>query len=607
MYYSNLVETYEKLEKTTKKLEKTKIIAELLVNVPEKDIERVVFLLQGNVFPKWDERKIGMSSKLVAKAINSATGALPSKIEKEWARKGDLGIVVEELISKHKQTALFSEKLTIEKVFDNIRKLAELEGTGTVSKKIQLVTELLTSANPKEAKFIARTIIEDLRIGVKEGIIRDAIVWAYFPRIKGINDYGKEGKVKKIKKIEELDKLNLKKYDIIEAESEKLARECYNYFVKKIEHAYNVVNDFAIVAKAAKSMKLEELSMVIGKPINPMLAIRVESFKEALKVVGSPALCEVKLDGFRLQIHKDGDDIKLFTRRLENVTNQFRDVIQVIKKNVKCKKCILDSELVGYDPKTKKHLPFQYISQRIKRKYDIEKLSKEMPVEINVFDILNKEGEILLNKTKKKRRKILEGVIKEEKLKIVLTKKLVSGSEKEMEKLYKESLKAGNEGIMVKNLKSAYIPGRRVGGWVKIKPVKESLDLVIVGAEWGEGKRANWLASFTLACRDKNKLLTIGKVGTGIAEKGSGVTFETLTKELKPLIKEEKGKHVSLKPKLILEIGYEEIQKSPTYGSGYALRFPKVLRVRKDLGFSDIDDINRVERIFNKQKKKRQI
>jgi DNA ligase 1 len=583
MEYSKLVETYEKLEKTPKRLEKTKIISRLLKETPENLLDKVIYLLQGKVFPKWDERKTGMSSRLVLKAINSSTGELISKIENEWVKEGDLGIVVEKLIKKSKQTSLFKTKLTVEKVFNNIQKLSELEGPGTVSKKIQYITELLTCAETNEAKFIARTVIEDLRIGVKDGVIRDVIVYTYFPRIKGIN--GEEG------------------FEVIEKPSEKEARELYNSNVKQVEEAYNLTNDFAEVARAAKNNKLKELRMQIGKPINPMLAIRIESPEEAFESVGTPALVEDKIDGFRLQIHKDKDKIKLFTRRLENVTNQFKEIIPTIKSNIKLEQTILDAELVGYDPETKKHLPFQHISQRIRRKYDIEKTAEKLPVEIQVFDILNKEGTALLHLTQKERREILEKSIKQEKTKIVLTRKLITKSKKEMKEFYKKSLKDGNEGIMIKNLEAKYIPGRRVGGWVKLKPIKETLDLVITGADWGEGKRSEWLASFTLSCRDKNGLLTIGKVGTGVAEKDSELTFESLTKELKPLIKEQKGKHVILKPKIILEIGYEEIQKSPTYKSGFALRFPKVVNIRKDLGFTDIDDISRVKKIFISQHK----
>ncbi len=603
MDYSKLVESYDKLEKTTKRLEKTKIIAELLKNTPEDLLDKVLYLLEGRVFPKWDERKIGMSSRLMIKAINSATGVSPEKIEKNWAKIGDLGVVLEELIKTKKQMSLTSRKLTVDKVFDNVQKLAGLEGKGTVSKKVQLVTELLTNATPLEAKYIARTIIEDLRIGVQDGVIKDSIAWAYFPRVKGINDFKLKGKEKKVKSLEEVEKLNLKKYDLIEAEDDKVAREIYNYFVKKVEDAYNLTNDFSEVAKAAKKMELSNLSMDISKPVNPMLAIKAEDIEDAFRAVGKPAQAEYKLDGFRLQIHKKGDKVELFTRRLERVTKQFDEIIPRILKHVKIKNCILDSELVGYDPKTNNYLPFQHISQRIKRKYDIEKAAKGLPVEINIFDIINKDGKSLMHLSQKKRREILEKSVTEKKHEIVLVKRLVSDNAKEIEKFYKESLSKGNEGIMVKNYEGEYVPGRKVGGWVKIKPVKETLDLVVTGAEWGEGKRAKFLSSFTLSCRDKNKFLEIGKVGTGIKEKDGELSFSELTKTLKPKIKEEKGKKVTIKPFLVLEISYDEIQKSPTYSSGYALRFPRVVNVRNDLSIGDVDNLKRVESFYKKQNK----
>ena len=596
MDYSKLVNYYQKLEKTTKRLEKTKIVSELLKKTPEDKLETVIFLLEGRVFPKWDESKVGISSRLMLKAINSATGVSPEKIEKEWAKKGDLGTVVEDLIKTRKQTTLFSKKLTITKVFENIQKLATLEGKGTVSKKINLITELLTSATPEEARFIARTVIEDLRIGVKEGVIRDAIVWAFLPRVKGINDENIKIKAKKITKLKEIDlKLKL-------LESEK-PREIYNELVFKVEHAFNLTNDYAEVAIAAKNHNLKKLSMKVGKPVNPMLAIKAETPENAFDHLGRPALLEYKLDGFRLQIHKNGDEIKLYTRRLENVTKQFKEIMPTIKSNIKAKICILDSELVGFDPKTKKYLPFQNISMRIRRKYNIEKKSEELPVEINVFDIILKDNEILIDRTQEDRRKILEKMIKQEKTKIVLTKKLATSSEKELDKFYKESLKKGNEGIMIKNLKARYVPGRRVGGWMKIKPVKETLDLIIVGATWGEGKRAKWLSSFTVACRDKNELLIMGRVSTGISEINTDLTYANITKTLKPLIKEQKGKYVTLKPKLIFEIAYDEVQKSPTYSSGFALRFPRVMKIRNDLGFNDVDTIDRIKKFYREQTK----
>ncbi len=633
MDYSKLVKAYIGLESTTKRLEKTYIISELLLTTSKKDLDHVVYLLQGRVFPKWDERKIGMSSRLVLKSISLSTGVSPEKIEKEWSRVGDLGIVTEKLLKTKKQTTLFNKKLTIEKVFKNLRSLSELEGPGTVSKKVDLVTELMTSASPDEAKFIVRTVIEKLRISVAEGVIRDSIAWAYFPRVVGI--FFECGKCKKFvpsghrclncgenisnkfkeavkpkykrafepKNLDAVKKSNTSNYSLIVVDDEKFARRIYNYFIEVVQGAYDLTNDFGQVASIARSNDFRKLKMSIGRPLNPMLAIKNESIEDALKSVGSPALVESKLDGFRLQIHRNKDEIKLYTRRLENVTNQFVDIIPYIKKNVKSDSVILDAEVVGYDPKNGKHLPFQFISQRIRRKYDIEKKAKEIPVEVNVFDVMYESGKSLMELTQKERRGILKKLIVEKKNKIVLTRELISGNEKNIDKFYKESLKRGNEGIMIKRLNAKYIPGRKVGGWVKLKPIKETLDLVITSAEWGEGKRAKWMSSFTLSCRGKNKVLEIGKVGTGILEKKGELTFENLTKELSPLVISEKGKTVFLKPKVILEIAYEEIQKSSNYSSGYALRFPRVVRIRKDLGFKDVDDLDRIKKFFEEYRK----
>lgn len=554
MDYLELVNIYEELEKTTKKLEKSDIISKLLKKASIEDLEQIMYLIQGKVFPNWDERKIGMSSKLALRAVALATGSSKEDIEKMLNKLGDLGKVTEELTKEKKQVTLIEHKLTVKKVFDNIRKLAVLEGEGTVNKKIGLVTELLTSAKPIESRFIIRTVLEVLRVGVAEGIIRDAIAKAY------------------------------------------------DVDVKKVEEAFSLMNDYAEVAKAAKKNSLGKIGLIVMRPLNVMLAIRVETIEDAFKALGKPALFEYKLDGFRVQIHKKNGKILLFTRGMENVTNQFKETLNYIEKNVKGDSYILDSEFVGYDPKTGKYLPFQNISQRIKRKYDIESIAKRFPVEVNIFDIMYYNGKDLTKETQEQRRKFLEKIVKQVTKKIVLTKKLITDNEKEAQKFYKESLKAGNEGIMVKNLKSIYVPGRRVGGWIKIKSIMETLDLVITGAKWGEGKRATWLSSFTLACKKDIEFLDVGKVGTGIKEKDEeGITFKQLTKLLKPNIIKQEGKVVKIKPSVIVEIAYEEIQKSPTYSSGYALRFPRVFRIRYDKNIKDVDTIHRVKDIYSKQ------
>jgi len=638
MKYASLVEVYQKLDSTTKRLEKTYFISELLRKTPVEDLSRITLLLQGKIFPPWDERKIGVASRMVLKAINFATGLNSGEIEDEWKKTGDLGKTAENLIKKKKQATLFSQDLSVSKVFNNLRKLATLEGLGSVDQKVKLISELLTSAKPIEARYIVRNVLEELRVGVGAGSLRDAIAWAFFPKVCGIffkcdkcnnympniakclecneiieNKFKKEiekfdeTKVLKLKSIDELKKADIKKYDFILCKDENLAREAYNYFVNAVQGAYDVANDFSVVAEKAKIDGIKGLmnvSLEPGRPIKVMLAIKVKDVKEGFERVGKPADIEYKLDGFRLQIHKKDKDIKLFTRRLENVTKQFPDVVDYVKHNIKGESFIIDSEAVGFSPKTKKYLPFQSISQRIKRKYDIENMAKEFPVELNVFDIIYYNGKNMITTPFSERRKIIEKIVKPAERKIVYVKNLITSDEKEVLKFYKESLDRGNEGIMLKTLDAVYKPGARVGHMVKFKPVMDTLDLVIVGAEWGEGKRSNWLSSFTLACIDENNnFLEIGKVGTGIKEKSElGVSFSQLTEELKPLIISEKGKGVNVKPEIVVEINYEEIQKSQTYSSGYALRFPRLINLRLERSAEECSTLSMVEEFYENQR-----
>jgi len=637
MLYKELVEIYEELGKTTKRLEKTYIISEFLKKIPKDTIKEIIYLLQGKVFPSWDERKIGMSSMLAIKVIKSVTGTSENEIKKLWRKKGDLGKVAEELVAINKQTKLSSQKLSLKKVIDNIKKLPDLTGQGTVNRKVGLVSELLSNASPLEAKYVIKTILEELRIGIAEGTLRDSIVWAFYPKMIGIffkcesckkiipatskclNCEGKintkfKEEIKKhfskcleAKKIEDLK--NLDNYDFIKVKDEKLARQIYNKFLDEVQHAYNLSNDLGVVAENLKAHGIKSVHSVgidVGTPINPMLAIKLESFEEAFKALGKTILADYKLDGFRCQIHKKNDKITLFTRRLENVTKQFPEVVDLVKKHVKGKSFVIDSELVGYNPKSGQYKPFQQISQRIKRKYDIEKMAKELPVEVNIFDILYYNSENMMSQSQAERRKLLEKIVKPLKRKIVLTKKIISDDKKELMKFYNQALRDGVEGLILKNMDKEYIPGRKVGGWVKIKPVLEPLDLVIIGATYGEGKRAHVLSSFILACRAGSKFLRCGMVGTGIKEKEGekGVTFLQLTKLLKPHITKEKGRHVDIEPEIVIEVAYEEIQKSPTYESGYALRFPRVLRLRiDDKKPSQANTLADIEHTYKEQKK----
>ena len=582
MQYALLTKYYDKISQTSKRLEKIKHISELLQETDRYDLEMVIFLLQGRVFPKGDEQKIGMASRLVIKALSTSSGVSTEDIEKEWKNTGDIGKSTQHLIQKKKQATLFSEPLSVSKVFENLVKLAKLEGAGTVNNKVQLLCELLTSATPREARYIVRTVIGDLRVGASEGTLRDAIVRAYFTKTYENREVDEESKKEYTKK------------------------------VQKVQHAFDLSNDFGKVVKKLEESGekgLESISLELFNPLNPMLFPKAKDIEDGFSIVGKPAIIEYKYDGFRVQIHKDGEKVELFTRRLENVTDQFPDIIDVIRKNVKANRCILDSEVLGVDRSTGTYMPFQNISQRIRRKHGIDDMAKKVPVINIIFDILYLNDDSLLQTQFEKRREILEDNIDIKEGKIEFSKMLKTDNTEKANSFYEKSLLLGNEGIMMKSLDKGYKPGARIGYGVKVKPVLEPLDLAIIGAEWGHGKRAGWLTSFTVACKSNSgEMLKMGKVGTGVKEldqkEAENKTFKQFTDMLKPLVTKETNSSVEVKPEIIVEIDYEEIQKSINYDSGYALRFPRIKRIRDDL--SEPSCIEDVRRVYQEQRGREQ-
>lgn len=587
MKYQQLCGLYQQLDSTAKRLEKTWLISRFLQKADAKELPAIILLLQGLIYPEYDERKIGIASRLLVKAINVATGIEAAKIEEEWKKTGDLGLTAERFIAKKKQATLLSRDIDVEKVLANLRRASGLEGEGTVERKVKLIAELLTSAQPVEARYIVRTTLEDLRVGVAAGTLRDAITWAFFE---------KEIKIHYDEKTRSIEPEN---------------RERYKEIVAAVQAAHDVCNDYSEVALLAKTKGLrglQEMGLTVGKPVKVMLFQKAKDIADAFERVGKPCAFEYKYDGFRIEVHKEGSTIILYTRRLEEVTRQFPEIVEYVKQQVKGDSFILDAEAVGFHPKTKKYLPFQSISQRIRRKYDIDKIAKEFPVELNVFDVIYYNGKNMMETPFAKRRELIEKIVEPVPYKIRVATQLVTDDMKKAEAFYKAAVDAGEEGVMAKNLDGIYKPGLRVGFGVKVKPTMETLDLTIVGAEWGEGKRKGWLSTFTLACRDEEngEFLEIGKVGTGFKELETegGVTFDQMTRLLEPLIISGKGKEVKIKPKVVIEVTYEEIQKSPTYASGYALRFPRLVNLRVEKPADEASSLQMIEEMYYGQKGK---
>ncbi|GAB6055676.1 ATP-dependent DNA ligase [Methanobacterium movens] len=550
MRYKVLVDVYEALDATTKRLEKTDILADFFSRVETGLLPVVTIMALGKVFPVWSEKELGIGSKLLMKAIALAVGVTTLEVEDQIRDQGDIGSATEILYKKRSQTTFFSKPLTIEMVYTNLRKLANISGNKAQSRKIDIILELLSLASPQEAKYITRTVLEELRVGVGEGTIRDSISQAF-----GVDK-------------------------------------------KLLERAHMLTNDLGMVAKVAHAegeKGLQSLSLKPGKPVKPMLAQLADGIKETVLEMGR-IYCETKYDGIRVQIHRKDSQIMIFTRRLENISNALPDVIQYIEKALPPQDFIVEGEIIV--TKQGKPISFQYILQRVRRKYDIEKVMESVPLTLYLFDVLYYQ-EPLIDAPLEIRRETLEKIAKTMDNQVELSKqvKVSRDNIEDAENLFKESIELGHEGIMLKDPQAPYIPGIRGKKMLKYKAEPESLDLVVVGGTYGKGKRAHWIGSYLLALNDDDgELKTIAHVATGLDEN----TLLELSNRMEELAIERRGRQIKVKPHIILEISYSEIVKSPEYESGYSLRFPVVKRIRDDLSIEDIDTVARVDSMFKR-------
>lgn len=556
MEYQRIAETFEQLESTQKTLEKTDILAELY-SESGNELPEVVLLTTGNPFPSWKNMDLGVSSKTLVKIISKATGRNEDEITQEWKEQGDLGLAAETMVRKKTQQRLMTQDLTVEKVVDRLQKVAEMNADGLSQsvdqdKKQKQLADLISSAEPKEARYLARIIINNLRLGVGEGTIRDALAEAFF-----------DGEHK-----------------------------------DEIQRAYDFTNDYAEVAKACQDgiEKVNSLELELYRPVKSMLAKKVDTIEEGFEEVGTPAAIDYKYDGMRVQIHVKNGEVNLYTRRLEDVTEQFPDAKEYVEDHIASDNCIIDAELVAYDPEDGSTIPFQKLSKRIKRKYEIQKLREQIPVEVRPFDVIYLD-EPILEKPYMERWETLNQIVEEEEWEMRVVDHAKTSDEETVQEMQQKSLSDGHEGIMMKNLEAEYKPGNRVGYMVKLKPVMETLDLAIVRAQWSEGRRSDWLGQLFLGCYDEenDEYKEVGKMATGLTDE----QFQEITEKLKPLITKEEGRKVEVRPEVIVEAEYEEIQESPNYSSGYALRFPRMKRFREDK--EEADTLERVKDIYDSQ------
>lgn len=603
MTFSNLAKYYEQLEATSKRLELINILSRLFKESDATEIGKICYLIQGRVAPFFEATELGMAESLVASAIAQAYGVEKEAVVKDYRRLGNMGLTAKEFAERvHPRGVQGSSQAhpeggpSVTEVFGDLRKIAEFSGDRTVEKKVTALADILLKVDPISAKHIANIPLGTLRLGIGDPTVMDALSIA------------KTGD----KKLRPL-----------------------------IEDAYNKTSDLGYVAEmffkhGAKG--LEQVKLIVGKPVRPALAERTPSADEAVKRLGDNFAGEPKFDGFRVQIHLDrshprgvpgssqahpgGDGmISLFSRNLEDTTNAFPDLVEGAIKEIKAKSCILEGEAIAYNPITEEFLPFQETTKR-RRKHNIEEKAKELPLVLFAFDVLYLNGHDITQKLYVERRKLLESILPKEGkvMRIAEERKLhdVHG----IMKFFNEAISDGLEGLMLKKLDAPYKAGGRGFHWIKFKrsqagELNDTVDCVLLGVYSGKGKRTEFgVGGLLVGVYNKKKDVfeTISRLGTGLTDDEFRKVNE-IAKELK--VDHKPARVVSkvepslwLEPKVVLEVVADEITKSPIHtagekeGVGYALRFPRLVRFREaEKRAEDVTTVEEIRKLYDQQYK----
>src|SRR3990167_688974 len=566
MTFSNLSKYFEKLEATSSRLSLIDILCELFKEIKPEDIGKISYLIQGRVAPFYEATEIGMSDKLVAASIARAYGIKKDKVLEEYGKLGDLGFVALRLAT-HAQG-----KLSVNEIFETLREIAKMTGEGTVEKKVSTLASLLEKVDGVGAKHLVRIPLGVSRLGIGDPTILDA-----FAKLK-LGDKSKR---------------------------------------KFLEGAYNRTSDLGLIGETIWNgglKEVEKLSITVGRPIRSQLAERLPNPEKVIEKMGEVNV-QRKLDGFRVQIHKDGDHIRLFSRNLEETTLMFPEIVEGAKKQIKAKTAILDTEAIGFNPVSEEFLPFQETTQR-RRKYGIDEMSKKIPLKAFAFDILYKNGKSLIDLPQTERLKELEKVLGDGDVLFVEKGEQIDDPKK-LQELLDESIAEGLEGLVVKRPDSKYEAGARNFNWVKLKrhsngELKDTIDVVILGYIFGKGKRSDFGAGALLVGvydKKSDEFVTVSKIGTGLTD----VEFREIHKRADKIKVDKKPARVNsklvpsvwIRPSIVIEVLADEITKSPNHTAGLALRFPRLIKFREaDKKAEDATTLKELQEMYNQQYKK---
>jgi DNA ligase-1 len=583
MLYQDLVKVYQALESTTSRLAMTDILATLFRSTDCAHIRPIVYMTQGGIVPDFYPEKLGMADKLYLRTLLAATGANEAAVRKLWAEEGDPGTVTEKVFETKKQTTLFSEPLTLDRVYDALLRVARLEGSGSQETKMRCLADILHDAKPNEARYIARIVTGRMRLGVASQTVIDSLALAFATK------------------------------------AEKPA----------VERAFNITSDLGLVGETLCKRGitgLDDLHVMVGNPIRAMLAERLPSPEEILERMGGRAMFEYKYDGLRVQAHIKDGEITLYSRRLEDLTGQFPDVIEALKLAFTGRSAILEGECVPVDINTGEMLPFQEVSHRRGRKHGLTEAIEDYPVRLHLFDCLYLEGEDLTREALPDRRTALTRCIKVTE-NVRLSEARVLDDAAKVQEFFIEALNAGCEGLMAKSINddSVYRAGSRGFLWIKYKKeyrseMNDTVDLVVVGAFHGRGKRGGVYGALLMATYnpEEDRFETVCKLGSGFDDATLAVLPEKLDRfkqpSRHPLVESKMEADVWFEPSLVLEVLGAELSISPIHtcahgrvrnGAGLAVRFPRFTGAfRDDKRPRDATTSQELLDMYNKQLKK---
>jgi DNA ligase-1 len=554
--FKTLAETLEKVEATKKRTQTTNTIAELLKTLEPNELEPAINMILGRPFPKYSQKTLDVSWTTLNTVLRRITKVDWNVFTEAFSNTGDIGNATKALFENakiNKQTLLTQQTLTIAEVRNSFEAIAATTGSGSKERKERLIEALFSQTTPTEAKYLMKIFTGEMRTGFHEGLMEQAIA---------------------------------KTYNIPLAT------------VQTANMALGDVGEVAVKIQTEGNQALTNISFKVFRPVKPMLAQVATNVNEALEIHGGETAFEYKYDGARIQIHKQDGDVCIFSRRLTDVTESLPEIVETIKTNVTAEEAILEGEVIAVDA-SGFPIPFQHLMRRFKRIHGIADTAERIPLQLHLFDMLYLNDENLINLPYTERRKIL----KETAGQIPLTKQIITANTKTANNFLKEAVNAGHEGLMAKKLDSPYTPGTRGKRWLKIKTVLEPLDLVITAAEYGYGRRHGWLSDYYLAARDAEtgEFLVLGKTFKGLTDK----EIIAMTKRLKALAVSEERWRVIVLPKVVVEVAYNEIQRSPKYKSQMALRFARITRIRDDKAPEDADTIQRVREIYERQFRKK--